>query len=102
MLDTPEAPSYIESSYLPSITTNPEFPINQEYVPVTLRLSWGIETLPNLTEWKMPAAGVYALGIEPANCRVEGRVAERERGTLEMLEPGEKRTYYLEIEVLDK
>jgi hypothetical protein len=39
------------------------------------------------------------LGIEPANCYVEGRAAERARGTLAVLEPGESRTYELVIEV---
>ena len=40
------------------------------------------------------------MGIEPANCHVEGRAAERERGTLQFLEPGEARTYELALEVV--
>ena len=45
--------------------------------------------------------GVYVLGIEPANCHVEGRARERERGTLEFLPPGGKRNFYLELGVLE-
>jgi len=58
------------------------------------------EQLPNLIEWKMMGQGLYVLGIEPANCLVEGRAKERERGTLQFLEPGERREYTLEIRLL--
>lgn len=53
---------------------------------------------PILVEWKMMGDGLYVVGLEPANCHVEGRVRERERGTLPMLAPGEVRHYRLEIE----
>jgi len=48
----------------------------------------------------MIGEGLYVVGLEPANCGVEGRAKERERGTLQFLEPGEKRYYNLEIGVL--
>jgi hypothetical protein len=53
--------------------------------------------LPNLVQWKMMGQGVYVLGLEPANCLVEGRNKERERGTLQFLEPGERRDLQVEI-----
>ena len=56
--------------------------------------------LPRFIEWKMNGEGTYVVGIEPANCLVEGRAKERERGTLQILQPGEKREYKLEIGVL--
>jgi hypothetical protein len=56
--------------------------------------------LPNLVEWKMMGRGMYVVGVEPANCLVEGRDVERERGTLVILDPGERREYELEIGVL--
>lgn len=52
---------------------------------------------PILVEWKMMAEGLYVLGVEPANCHVEGRVKEREKGTLQVLAPGEIRVYHMEI-----
>ncbi len=79
--------------------SNARFPLAGMECPVTVRLRWDGRALPRLVQWKMPAAGVYALGIEPANCHVEGRAAERARGTLEMLEPGQARHYHLEVEV---
>ena len=57
--------------------------------------------LPCFTEWKMMGAGDYVVGMEPANCLVEGRDKERKRGTLQFLQPGEVRDYHLEIGILD-
>jgi hypothetical protein len=56
--------------------------------------------LPYFTEWKMNGPGNYVVGMEPGNCHVQGRANERERGTLIHLEPGEKRSYKVEIGVL--
>ena len=57
--------------------------------------------LPKFTQWKMVGEGEYVLGMEPANCLVQGRAKERERGTLQFLEPGEKREFIVRIGVLD-
>lgn len=59
------------------------------------------DTLPCFTQWKMVGQGEYVTGLEPANCLVEGRAKDRERGILQFLEPGETRIYELEIGVLD-
>ena len=56
--------------------------------------------LPKFSEWKMNNQGTYVVGLEPANCWVEGRAKERERGTLQFLKPGETREYHIEIGVL--
>src|SRR5437879_3825393 len=63
-------------------------------------LRYAQAALPNFIEWKMMGQGNYVVGIEPANCSVMGRAAERARGTLQVLKPGETRTYELEIGVL--
>jgi hypothetical protein len=55
------------------------------------------DTLPNLAQWKMMGSGEYVLGLEPANCRVEGRSQERARGALQTLQPGEQRQFNVEI-----
>ncbi|BBI32899.1 aldose 1-epimerase family protein [Cohnella abietis] len=78
---------------------NPEFPTQAGQSPINVALSWSTDTLPRLVQWKMPGAGTHVLGIEPANCSVGGRVAEREAGTLTYLEPGETRSYKLELKV---
>jgi Domain of unknown function (DUF4432) len=48
--------------------------------------------LPRLWQWVDPAPGVYALGIEPANCSVFGRAHDRSEGRLPFLEPGQERS----------
>ncbi len=70
--------------------SNREFPFGASghSVPVRLVLSWTADTLPRLVQWKMPGAGAHVLGIEPANCYVEGRTEERRKGRLQILEPG--------------
>lgn len=58
-------------------------------------------TLPHLTQWKMMGQGEYACGIEPANCRVGGRAAERAAGRLETIGPGDTRRFAVTLSVLD-
>jgi hypothetical protein len=55
--------------------------------------------LPILVQWKMMGEGFYVAGIEPGNCHVEGRVKERERGTLVMLAPQETKKYTIELDI---
>ncbi|SDN94926.1 Galactose mutarotase [Cryobacterium flavum] len=63
----------------------------------TLRYS---ETLPAIFQWKLTATKHYVLGLEPANTpEIQGRAAARTNGTLPRLEPGESRTYVIEIDV---
>ena len=57
--------------------------------------------LPHLVQWKMPAQGTYVTGLEPANCRVEGRAIEREKGRLQVMQPGEVRRYPITIGVVE-
>ena len=69
-------------------------------LPLGLYLQYSKDQLKNLVQWKMLGQGAYVLGIEPANCHVEGRAAERARGTLEFIPPGEKRRFHLKLGVL--
>lgn len=64
---------------------------------MTVTLAYRKDQCPYLTQWKHPASGVYVLGIEPGNASTEGRRLHRERGTLVMLEPGEKKEYELAL-----
>ncbi|MEU4235414.1 aldose 1-epimerase family protein [Nonomuraea sp. NPDC026600] len=54
-------------------------------------IAWCTQALPRLHQWVHPIRGAYALGIEPANCSLLGRAADRENGTLPTLEPGQVR-----------
>ena len=58
-----------------------------------VRIAYKKSEFPHLTQWKMMGEGEYVCGIEPANCRVLGRAAEREAGRLQYIEPGETRRF---------
>jgi hypothetical protein len=64
-------------------------------VAVTVR--WDLATLPRLWQWVHPAPGIGVLGVEPANCSVLGRAADRRAGRLPVLRAGEARTTRLQI-----
>ena len=90
----------LEAEQVSARLFNPRFPASSgDTVALSVTLSWSTKQLPKLIEWKMPGAGTHVLGIEPANCYVEGRIKEREVGALVTLQPGESRTYQLSIEV---
>lgn len=64
-------------------------------------IKYNTHELPRLIQWKSMKSGDYALGVEPANCFVEGRHKERQRGTLRTLSSFEKAVFDLEIGILD-
>ena len=64
-----------------------------------LLLRWEAAALPRLHQWVHPAPGIAVLGLEPANCSVLGRAADRAAGRLPVLEPGEERVTRLEVRV---
>lgn len=67
---------------------------------IGLTLSWDPRELPRMWQWRMLGPGMYLTGLEPANCELAGRAAEREAGTLQMLEPGEQQSFGISIEIL--
>ena len=66
-----------------------------------LELRYPKTQFPCFTQWKMTQSHYFVLGLEPANCHVGGRYAERQNGTLQFLQPLESRTFEFELEVLD-
>ena len=63
-------------------------------------LRFNLNQMPWLCQWKMPGAQTYVTGIEPATGHGDGRPNERASGRMITLEPGEQRSYKLEIGVL--
>lgn len=64
-------------------------------------LRYDQKALPKFVQWKMPGEGAYVMGLEPSNCWVDGRDAERKAKTLEHLRPGQRKSVRLEIGALD-
>jgi hypothetical protein len=67
--------------------------------PTGLRLILRWQGLSRFHQWVHPAPGIAALGLEPANCSVLGRAADRAAGRLPVLDPGEERVTRLEVRV---
>lgn len=66
-----------------------------------LKISFETSLLHNFTEWKQMGERDYVLGLEPSNCKVDGRDKARERGELEFIAPGEIRVARFSFEALD-
>lgn len=79
------------------IVHKPKMPLLDR--PLEVAVSWNTKHLPLMVQWKMHGEGTHVLGIEPANCHVEGRAAERVRGSLVMLAPGQAIDYHLNISI---
>jgi len=67
---------------------------------VGLEVVYDPVTLPRLFEWRVMGEGHYVIGLEPGNLRIEGRHAAREAGDLVTLQPGEQRSYRLDLGLL--
>lgn len=66
------------------------------------RLSWPIDTLPRFHQWIRRSPGWYVLGLEPANCSVQGRSHDRALGRLPFLDVGERRVTRLTFDVSER
>ena len=69
---------------------------------VGLSIHFNPQELPCLTEWKMMGVRDYVLGIEPGTHFPDGRNKVRAQGKLQYLEPGESRSFHLEISIFEK
>ena len=66
------------------------------------QVEWSLDTLPVLAQWKCMRSGEYVLGIEPTNSYIMGRSAERENGTIGMLQPFETRRMQVTLRFFDR
>ena len=76
--------------------------VNLDFEPtggIGLTVSWNPRQLPRMWQWRMLGPGMYLTGLEPANCDLAGRAAEREAGNLQALMPGEARRFGISIQV---
>ena len=62
--------------------------VNPE-VGITAEITWSLDTLPILAQWKNMKSSDYVLGLEPSTCYIMGRERERKEGRLMTLAPYE-------------
>lgn len=75
--------------------------LENQQLGVAAHLSWNKEVLPHLIEWRSMATGDYALGLEPSNSFIMGRVEERKNGTLPVLKAGEQIKSRIVLQFMD-
>lgn len=103
ILDAP-IHNYQEKAYFHELAAGPDG--RTATAIVNRKLGFGVyvrfrpDQLPHYCQWKMMGQRNYVVGMEPANCLPLGRVAEREAGRLQYLEPRETREYTLELGAL--
>lgn len=68
---------------------------------IGIQMKYKRAELPHLTVWKFFQNRLYALGIEPGTCRVDGRKVEKEKGRAIYLEADQSISISLEIEVIE-
>ena len=54
---------------------------------ITAEVSWSLDTLPILAQWKNMKSSDYVLGLEPSTCYIMGREREVREGRMMRLEP---------------
>lgn len=64
-----------------------------------LTVSWDATAQPNLFAWQRRTPGTYVTALEPANCTVNGRAADRAAGVAPWLGPGEARHTRIRLDV---
>jgi len=74
--------------------------INEKH-KIGVSLSFNLNELENLNEWKMMGQGDYVVAMEPSNCKTLGRFKEREKGQLKYIQPGETKHISIIVEILD-
>jgi hypothetical protein len=65
------------------------------------RISWGVGELPRLHTWRRRRPGSYVHSIEPANCGIRGRLADRRDGSAPILRAGHSRTTRIGLQFTD-
>ena len=71
--------------------------IKQPKLDTELAIEFDPDNLDGFVEWKMMGVRDYVLGLECGNCYPDGRDVMRKTGMLKFLEPGQKKTYQVKI-----
>jgi len=66
---------------------------------ISVKITFNVQQLPYVNQWKMMGYGEYVLGIEPSNVLCKSRNILRQENSLPLLQPGESSTNNIEIEV---
>ena len=93
-----------EQVFFNEMESEPYVRLKNPELGLCAEVSWSLDTLPILAQWKNMASGDYVLGLEPSNCYIMGRERERREGRLPVLEAfgSVKHSVRLRLEALAK
>jgi len=99
----PPTPGYAEQVFYHDIPASPDgfaaMTLHSPLAGLRAEVAWRKKELPLLVQWKMLGQGAYVIGLEPSNCRVEGRAAELAAQPHCVLAPGETRSFALRLRI---
>lgn len=98
----PPTPGFQEQCYFHTFAEAGKASIYNPEINKGLTISFDKSILDHFTQWKMMGYRDYVLGLEPSNCALAGRAALRKSGELKFLQPGEKQTYVVKVELTEK
>ena len=96
VMEKPQA-GYEEKCYYHKLSGKTEVSIYNDDIKKGVSLQFDTAEFPFFTEWKMMGEGEYVLGLEPGNCTPDGRDVMRKKGLLDILQPGEERTFHIKF-----
>ncbi len=91
-----------EMCYYHTMTGKPEVSIFNPDINKGLTISYDASELPYFLQWKLMGEQDYVMGLEPGNCKTDGRNVMREKGILEILKPGETKTHHITFTFTEK
>lgn len=91
----PPTPQFAEQCYFHTMQDKGLVKVYNPDIKKGMTMEFDTKELPHLTQWKQMGEVDYALGLEPGTCNPLGRVRARERGQLQTILPGEKKSYSL-------
>lgn len=97
----PPQPHYEEECFFHQFDGEGKAMIYNPDIDLGLGITFDAAVLDHLCQWKMMGKQDYVLGLEPANCTPDGRVAMKEQGKRKTLKPGESQTYEVQVRLYD-
>jgi len=95
----PEA-GYVERCYYHQFEGVGKASIYQPKLKQGLEIVFDPKELDGFVEWKMMGIRDYVLGLECGNCLPDGRDVMRRSGMLKFLEPGERKLYWVQVQMI--
>ncbi len=96
----PPQPGYEEECFFHQFDAERKAMIFNPDIGLGLSITFG-DGLDQLCQWKMMGRHDYVLGLEPANCTPDGRVAMKEQGMRKTLKPGESQKFTVTVRLYD-